>query len=351
MWEYLGVEDIGAEYAAASRDDDPGDRWTPAALRTVVRVGVALGGASEAFLALAERSAVVHERAFGPASRDAQRARYLQSRLLQTAERHREAEAVLRALLPAAEEALGPDHVDVVDYVGSLGVLLMRLGRVDEAEPLMLRDLGSTEAREGPSGVDTAIARNNLAALRSAQGDEASALALHAQNLAILRERKGDDDPRTLTASSNVALGLLRTGRAAEAAAVAADTWARRRRRLGPEHPDTLTNALVFSNAELKCGRAGAAIASAREGTACASRRFGDRNATTISALLVRVHGLMRRSPPDGGTLGLATGKPPCRRPLHGLRSRGRGHGASHSLAWRLERHGRSEWTSGAGAG
>jgi hypothetical protein len=161
---------------------------------------------------------------------------------------HQQAVTLSRWDRERAEQALTPDHPDLLDARGRLASAL-RLrggpGDLEEAIALHKRVAADRERVLGPDHPDTLTSRNNLALTlwdRGGPGDLKEAIALHKRVAADSERVLGPDHPNTLTYRNNLAITLARLGdrhnlsRAVEIFEGVVDG---RTRVLGPDHPDT----------------------------------------------------------------------------------------------------------------
>jgi tetratricopeptide (TPR) repeat protein len=99
--------------------------------------------------------------------------------LLREANRHAEAEPLMRRALKIDEANLGPDHPNVATHLNNLAALLEDTNRHAEAEPLYRRAIRIDEASFGPDHPSTQTKRRNLEGLLKSKevGGTASAPA------------------------------------------------------------------------------------------------------------------------------------------------------------------------------
>ena len=91
------------------------------------------------------------EETFGPEDLRTATALSHLARLLESADRYREAEALYERALAIQEAALGPDHPGIVRALTSLAVLLGYQGKHTEGEPLHRRAVAIVEKAFGPN--------------------------------------------------------------------------------------------------------------------------------------------------------------------------------------------------------
>src|SRR5438105_9680125 len=83
---------------------------------------------------------------------------------------YHEAEALFRQAVALAEEAFGPNHLEVAAMLNNLAVLCKYIGRLDEAESLYQRALDITQQSLGTNHADVAAIYHNLGGLEHARG-------------------------------------------------------------------------------------------------------------------------------------------------------------------------------------
>ena len=141
------------------------------------------------------------------------------------------------------QEALGPDHADVLRLLGALAWIEGLLGNAAESRRLLEETLPRQRRVLGDDHPDTIAMQTDLAVALGDLGEVAQARALHEDALDRARRVLGDDHPQTLSVADNLAMDLRELGDHVAARQLAEDTLHRRRRILGDDHPDTLTSA------------------------------------------------------------------------------------------------------------
>jgi tetratricopeptide (TPR) repeat protein len=149
-----------------------------------------------------------------------------------------DAVALFRRSLAIREARLGPNHAEVADILGKLGMTLASKGRFDEAETTLRRALALHEQLWGDRDPRVAKVLHNLGGIEYYRGRTADAERLLQSALAI---REGALPPDDLDlAGSREALALLRQdqGRPAEAAPLLERLVATSEKVYGPTHPE-----------------------------------------------------------------------------------------------------------------
>jgi tetratricopeptide (TPR) repeat protein len=106
--------------------------------------------------------------------------------------RDEEAEALLRAAIPALEQALGPDHPEVAGAWNNLG---STLADPDEAAAAYRTALAAKERVLGAEHPALAITLNNLAVNARRRGELGEAEEIYVRALRILESRVEADHP------------------------------------------------------------------------------------------------------------------------------------------------------------
>ena len=155
------------------------------------------------------------------------------ARALATLERGRE----------LAIASLGLEHPVVATADNELGVLLVRLGRVDEGVAAYRRAAATRERAMGPSDPGLAMTLSNLAAALNGQGQLLESLLLLERAVAILEQALGPEHPDTLAATINFAVAKAEFGEIDVALDLLRRTLARAERVLGRD--DAMVGAVL----------------------------------------------------------------------------------------------------------
>ncbi len=147
-----------------------------------------------------------------------------------------EAEPYYAAAVTRLEDALGPDHPELVEPLSMYALIVRALGRHEDATALQLRALTLAERAYGPDHPQVAqpLRLIGLDALLQASGAEA--LSAFDRIIAIYLPAFGPDDPSTLEAQALRATALAMLERYDEAVALADDTIERVNRALPDVH-------------------------------------------------------------------------------------------------------------------
>jgi len=154
--------------------------------------------------------------------------------------RFTEAESSLRFALQLNEKNLGIDHLDTLNSVHNLGIVLSNKGCYEEAEILYRRTLAGREKNLGAEHADTLSALNNLGILLRKKGKYDDAEVILSRSLNGRRKIHGQYHPDTLEAMNylgNLHRAKGNYNRAQELLRLALEG---RTRILGLDHPDTL---------------------------------------------------------------------------------------------------------------
>ncbi|KAI9771284.1 MAG: hypothetical protein M1840_002254 [Geoglossum simile] len=154
--------------------------------------------------------------------------------------------------LEARETTLGAEHLETLNSINSLGVVLGWQGKYIEAEAMHRRALEAKERVLGKEHPNTLASMANLALTYSNQGRWKEAEDLEVQVMETSARVLGEMHPSTLTSMGNLASTYRNQGRWKEAEELEVQVMEMRKRVLGEEHPDTLTSmanlALTYSN-------------------------------------------------------------------------------------------------------
>jgi eukaryotic-like serine/threonine-protein kinase len=172
----------------------------------------------------------------------------LRARLLQTvATSMREVglrEQVLRPqqrALAIRREQLGDDHLDTLDSIDHLGLILGRLARLDDQARVYREALAGYRRTVGERDARTLNAMSNLGANYNARGQIEQAEQYFREALSGQREVLGRDHPQTLITTYSLGHMISLQGRHEEALPYHQAALSGRRQLYGDEHPDTLT--------------------------------------------------------------------------------------------------------------
>jgi tetratricopeptide (TPR) repeat protein len=124
-----------------------------------------------------------------------------------------EAEPLYRRALAIRENAVGPEHPDVLQSLNNLAELYRAQGKYSEAEPLHERALAIRERAQGPDRPDVLQSLNNQAVLYQGQGRYAEAEPLYQRALAIVENYRDASTPTVATILENYAALLRETER------------------------------------------------------------------------------------------------------------------------------------------
>jgi len=143
-----------------------------------------------------------------------------------------------KSALDIRSRVLGPEHLETMASMNSMGVLLADRGDLVEAEELDRRVLALRRRVMGPEHRDTLESINNLALVLKNMGQYEESEALFRASLAGHRRTHGDDDTHTISAMSNLGLLLMARGNLDEAEVLFREAIAALRR-ISAEHlPD-----------------------------------------------------------------------------------------------------------------
>lgn len=142
--------------------------------------------------------------------------------------------------LEIRRDALGGDHPDTIDSIGSSAMLAQERGDLGDAEQLFSEALERSERVLGDTHERAAMAQGNLGSLLRLAGRFDEAEPLLRSSLRALTDTLGEDHPYTLHAMNNLSMNLQSQSNLDEAERLTLDVLERRRAALGERHPDTL---------------------------------------------------------------------------------------------------------------
>ncbi|MFG0285561.1 MAG: tetratricopeptide repeat protein [Phycisphaerales bacterium JB039] len=145
------------------------------------------------------------------------------------------------AALATRCEVLGRDHLDTLDSMSEMGVLLYWQSRYDEALPYLRESLRGHRRIQGDDHPDTLNVVGNMGTLLQALGDVDGSLNHLEEALVGRRRVLGNDDEETIAAIGEMGSMLLRMKRNDEALALFREGIEASRRVLGDDHQKTLT--------------------------------------------------------------------------------------------------------------
>ena len=124
--------------------------------------------------------------------------------------------------LQARRETLGDRHADTLTSIGSMGLLLKAIGKLEEARPLYEEALHARRATLGDRHPSTLTSIYNLGALLEKQGKIVEAIPLFTEELEGLVSLHGMEFQETRESAEHLAELLRKSNRHEEAKALAA---------------------------------------------------------------------------------------------------------------------------------
>jgi hypothetical protein len=191
---------------------------------------------------------------------------------------------VQRRVLDAQEQALGPEHPDIVAARGNLARWTGLAGDPAAARDLSAELVPSFERVSGPEHRGTLAARADLAHWTGAAGHPGGARDQYAELLPVFERALGPEHPDTLGALANMANWTGQAGDPAAARDLSAELLALRERVSGPEHPDTLTTRHNLAEWTGHAGDPGAACDLFAELLPLRERALGPEHPDTLGA-------------------------------------------------------------------
>ena len=140
--------------------------------------------------------------------------------------------------LEAREATLGAEHLDTLNSVNSIGLVLSWQGKYKEAEIMHRRALEAKERVIGSEHPSTLTSMANLASTYRNQGRWKEAEELEVQVMETRKRVLGSEHPDTLTTMANLAYTWKHQSRNKEAISLMESCFQLRRQILGSHHPD-----------------------------------------------------------------------------------------------------------------
>ncbi|KAJ9664396.1 hypothetical protein H2198_000325 [Neophaeococcomyces mojaviensis] len=152
------------------------------------------------------------------------------------------AEKMARASMEDRGRLLSADHVETLESMGLLALVLCDQGKYEQAEEMSRWALAGREKELGVNHPDTLTSVSNLAVVLRARGKYEQAEEMNRQALAGYEKELGVNHPNTLTSVSNLALVLKDQGKYEQAEEMSRRSLTGYEKELGVNHPDTLTS-------------------------------------------------------------------------------------------------------------
>jgi non-specific serine/threonine protein kinase/serine/threonine-protein kinase len=206
-------------------------------------------------------------------------------RLLVRMGRRDEAETYYREALEGHRRLLGESHQDTLRWTNNMGYVLEQMGRFEEAEPYFREALEGRRRVLGPDDRETITSINNVGYVLKQMGKLEEAQPYYLEALERGRRLLGPDDPDTLIWVNNVGFLLDAMERPEEAEPYFRETLEGRRRVLGDEHPYTLESYRAMGNLLRRLGRLSEAQEPVRRALDGNRRVLGDDHPETQKSL------------------------------------------------------------------
>ncbi|CAM9732612.1 unnamed protein product [Ectocarpus sp. 4 AP-2014] len=166
-----------------------------------------------------------------------------------------ECRAKYSILLPAEENVLGMDHLDVAITLHKFGVCASMVGRMEQAEELFRRALEIREVKLGVDHPDVAFTLHEFGACASEAGRMEEAEELLRRALAIREERLGVAHPDVARTVNELGVCAFKVGRMEEAEELLRRALEIREVKLGVDHPDVARTLHELGVCASKVGR------------------------------------------------------------------------------------------------
>jgi tetratricopeptide (TPR) repeat protein len=162
------------------------------------------------------------------------------------------AEKFSQMAVEAYEKVLGPEHVDTLNSINDVGLVLERQGRYEEAEAMHWRALEGKEKVLGPEHPDTLTSMANLASTFWRQSRLKEAEDLEVRVMETRKRVLGDEHPATLTAMNNLAHTLKSQGRNEEALILMRTCVQMQAQVYSSQHPDTVSSVNTLNEWQME---------------------------------------------------------------------------------------------------
>lgn len=208
--------------------------------------------------------------------------------------RYAEAEPLYREAIEIGTLTPGRGSFGVATRISNLANLLMETGRYEESERLFREALQTVAATRGKRDPMYAARLRSLALLlhRTGRFDESEAAFREA--IAVGKAASGCDDPHVVSWHAQLANILRDTGRAAEAESLYRDAIEKLAASLGAAHPGVAGVRRDLARLLVAAGRAEEALSQAQQGLTAQERAFGRNHIWTAELAAVVVEALDR---------------------------------------------------------
>ena len=152
------------------------------------------------------------------------------------------AERISKASLETYKEVCGLEHMQTLDGMGMVALVLRYQGKYEQAEEMNRRALTGSEKALGVDHPSTLASVSNLAGVLQYQGKYEQAEEMNRRALTGREKALGVDHPSTLASVSNLALVLQDQRKYEQAEEMNRRALTGREKALGVDHPDTLTS-------------------------------------------------------------------------------------------------------------
>ncbi|KAJ5717847.1 Tetratricopeptide-like helical [Penicillium malachiteum] len=174
--------------------------------------------------------------------------KYNEAKAIYLRHKYREAEAMYRRALEGFEKALGPHHPNTLKSLGGLSSVFREQGRYKEAEALYCRALEGFEKSLGSENVNTLKTLGNIGLTLAAQCRYKEAETLYRQVLEGRQKALGPEHSSTLSAMTYIGIVLEQQDRYEEAKAMYKRALEGRVKTLGPEHHSAFSVANILAS-------------------------------------------------------------------------------------------------------
>jgi tetratricopeptide (TPR) repeat protein len=197
---------------------------------------------------------------------------------------YEQAEPLLQRAVRTWEQALGPEHPEVMSALTNLATLYRVQGRYEQAEPLLHRAAHIWEqTREPEHPLSSPL--NNLAELYFEQGKHKEAEALFRRVLDVREQMLGPQHPQIAETLIGLATLLSEQGHYEQAEPLYLRALVIREQHLGAEHPDTAISLNSLAELYRQEGKYSEALPLHQRALAIREQHLGAEHSSTAQSL------------------------------------------------------------------
>jgi serine/threonine protein kinase/Tfp pilus assembly protein PilF len=196
-----------------------------------------------------------------------------------------ESEPSCREALEKYGRVLEEEHPYTLNAIDNLGCLLLAQGKLDQAEPYLREALEKRRRVLGEERADTIMSIFSMGGLLKAQGKLDQAEPYFREALKKSRRTLGEKHANTIASLNGMGFLLQAQGKLDQAELYYREALEKRRRVLGEEHPDTIVSIGNVGNVLLNQGKLAEAEPFLREALEKYRRVLGEEHPATLNAM------------------------------------------------------------------